>query len=57
MRSAALSAWTSAQRNVVVASFQGWTLGAFDFFLLVFVLRDIAQEFGSEVSNVTVRSC
>src|SRR6202011_4979642 len=49
----ALSGWTNQQRNVVIASFLGWTLDAFDFFLLVFVLKDIAQEFGTEISDVT----
>src|ERR1700688_4684511 len=49
----ALSGWTSAQRHVVAASFLGWTLGAFDFFLLVFVLKDIAAEFGTDVKEVT----
>src|SRR5260370_32097015 len=53
MRIAALTGWTSEQRSVVVASFLGWTLDAFDFFLLVFVLKDIAQEFGTDISNVT----
>ena len=46
--------WTGAQRNVVIASFLGWTLDAFDFFLLVFVLKDIAQEFGTGIESVTV---
>src|SRR5574338_1726923 len=32
--------------HAVVASFLGWTLVAFDFFLVVFVLPDIAKEFG-----------
>src|SRR5512138_2038316 len=32
--------------HAVVASFLGWTLDAFDFFLVVFVLTDIAKEFG-----------
>src|ERR1700739_4651458 len=50
---AALSGWTSAQRHVVAASFLGWTLDAFDFFLLVFVLQDIAAEFGTGIPNVT----
>src|SRR6202050_5347101 len=50
----ALSGWTSAQRHVVAASFLGWTLDAFDFFLLVFVLKDIATEFHTDISNVTV---
>jgi SHS family lactate transporter-like MFS transporter len=50
---AALSDWTREQKSVVLASFLGWTLDAFDFFLLVFVLKDIAQEFHTEISNVT----
>lgn len=33
------------QRNAFIASFLGWTLDAFDFFLLVFVLKDVAAEF------------
>jgi SHS family lactate transporter-like MFS transporter len=53
MRIAALNGWTGEQRSVVIASFLGWTLDAFDFFLLVFVLKDIAQEFGTEISAVT----
>ena len=53
MRIAALSGWTAEQRSVVIASFLGWTLDAFDFFLLVFVLKDIAQEFGTAISAVT----
>jgi SHS family lactate transporter-like MFS transporter len=53
VRIAALSGWTAEQRSVVIASFLGWTLDAFDFFLLVFVFKDIAQEFGTEISDVT----
>jgi SHS family lactate transporter-like MFS transporter len=53
MRIEALSGWTREQRSVVIASFLGWALDAFDFFLLVFVLKDIAQEFGTEISHVT----
>src|SRR3984893_18146761 len=48
----ALSGWTNQQRSVVIASFLGWTLDAFDFFLLVFVLQDIAQDFHTEISEV-----
>src|ERR1700748_3117863 len=48
----ALSGWTTEQKHVVAASFLGWSLDAFDFFLLVFVLKDIAQEFGTDISNV-----
>jgi MFS transporter, SHS family, lactate transporter len=53
MKIAALVGWTSQQRSVVIASFLGWTLDAFDFFLLVFVIRDIAGEFKVDISAVT----
>ncbi len=49
----ALSGWTSEQKHVVAASFLGWALDAFDFFLLVFVLKDIAAEFDTDIANVT----
>jgi len=44
---------SSAQRHVVIASYLGWTLDAFDFFLVVFVFRRIAGDFGTDVKNVT----
>src|SRR4051812_18147142 len=47
------SSWTSEQKHVVAATYLGWTLDAFDFFLLVFVLKDIAAEFHTEISSVT----
>jgi len=53
MRIAALSGWTSEQRHVVVACFLGWALDAFDFFLMVFILKDIAQEFNTQITDVT----
>jgi MFS transporter, SHS family, lactate transporter len=53
MRIAALSGWTSEQKHVVAASFLGWSLDAFDFFLLVFVLKDIAQDFKTQITDVT----
>jgi len=53
MRIEALSGWTSDQRHVVAATFLGWTLDAFDFFLLVFVLKDIAKEFDTHIEDVT----
>lgn len=53
MRIAALSGWTSEQKHVVAASFLGWSLDAFDFFLLVFVLKDIAQDFNTKITDVT----
>jgi MFS family permease len=54
MAIAALSGATSEQKHVVTASFLGWSLDAFDFFLLVFVLKDIAEEFQTDISNVTL---
>jgi MFS transporter, SHS family, lactate transporter len=54
MRIAALSGWTSEQKHVVAATFLGWSLDAFDFFLMVFVLEDISQEFNTEITNVTI---
>jgi MFS transporter, SHS family, lactate transporter len=40
------------QRNAVVASYLGWTLDAFDFFILVFVLKDVAKAFATDVAVV-----
>jgi len=45
--------WTRTQRHVVIASFLGWMLDAFDFFLVVFVLKRIADDFGTDVKSVT----
>src|ERR1700730_13126750 len=50
----ALKGWSPAQKNVVIASYLGWTLDAFDFFLLVFVLKDVTKEFGVEESHVAL---
>jgi len=36
----------------ILAAFLGWTLDAFDFFLLTFLLKDIAEEFGVETPAV-----
>ncbi len=49
----ALKGWTRAQRHALLASYLGWTLDAFDFFLLVFVISDVAHEFGVSIEAVT----
>ena len=54
MQTTALSGWTREPRHVVAATFLGWSLDAFDYFLLVFVLKDISQEFHTEITNVTI---
>ncbi|MEO8455133.1 MAG: MFS transporter [Sphingomicrobium sp.] len=43
-----------SQRSAIWASYLGWTLDAFDFFLLAFMLSAIAKEFGTDVKAVTV---
>jgi SHS family lactate transporter-like MFS transporter len=43
---------TNAQKRTVLAAYLGWTLDAFDFFLLTFVIKDIAKEFGVGVPEV-----
>jgi SHS family lactate transporter-like MFS transporter len=45
--------WSPTQRHIVLASFLGWMLDAFDFFLVVFVLKRLADDFGTDVKNVT----
>ena len=42
-----LRALTPSQRSAVLASYLGWTVDAFDFFTLVLVMDDIAEEFGA----------
>jgi SHS family lactate transporter-like MFS transporter len=43
---------TGEQKKTVLAAYLGWMLDAFDFFLLTFLLKDIAKEFGVEVPAV-----
>jgi len=43
----------STQRHTVLASFLGWTLDAFDYFLLVFVMPEIARDFHVGITEVT----
>ncbi len=44
---------TSNQRNAVISAYLGWTLDAFDFFILVFVIKDVAAEFAVSITDVT----
>ena len=43
----------SQPKHVVAACYLGWTLDAFDFFILIFVLRKVAATFGTEVTPIT----
>jgi len=49
-----LKGWTSQQKHTVAASYLGWTLDAFDFFLMVFVIKDVAKEFGVDREAVAL---
>jgi len=40
------------QRNAVLAGFLGWTLDAFDFFILTLVIDDIAASFGRKRPDI-----
>jgi SHS family lactate transporter-like MFS transporter len=44
----------SDQRNALLASFLGWTLDAFDFFVLTFLITDIAKAFGKSRPDVAL---
>jgi MFS transporter, SHS family, lactate transporter len=46
-------AWSPVHSRVVIASFLGWMLDAFDFFLVVFVLKRLAIDFGTDITEVT----
>jgi len=48
-----LRALTPVQRNAFLAAYLGWTLDAFDFFILVFVIPDVAKDFKVEKTAVT----
>src|SRR5579864_5512318 len=42
------------QRNAVLAGFLGWTLDAFDFFILTLVVDDIAHAFGKSRPQIAL---
>ena len=44
---------TPVQRNTFIACFLGWTLDAFDFFILVFCVSALATQFQTKVSAIT----
>jgi MFS transporter, SHS family, lactate transporter len=46
--------WNSDALNAVMASFLGWALDAFDFFVLVFVLSKAAKEFNVSLDKMTL---
>jgi SHS family lactate transporter-like MFS transporter len=44
---------TAAQRNTFIACFLGWSLDAFDFFILVFCVNALAHQFHASVSEIS----
>src|SRR4051812_47583252 len=44
---------TRSQKSAILASYLGCTLDAFDFFLMVFMLKAIAAEFGTAIGPVS----
>src|ERR1019366_5652432 len=52
MNSTSNPGWTKSQRKVVIAAYLGWTLDAFDFFLMVFMFKDISAELHSSMQVV-----
>jgi SHS family lactate transporter-like MFS transporter len=51
--SAADAPLNRVQKTTILASYLGWTLDAFDFFLLVFVMTAIAHDFGRDIRAVS----
>ena len=43
---------TGPQTHVILAAFLGWTLDAFDFFIMAFVLREVAATFAAPIGSV-----
>jgi SHS family lactate transporter-like MFS transporter len=43
---------TSDQRNSFIAALLGWTMDAFDYFIVVFVYADIARDFGVSLTRM-----
>jgi SHS family lactate transporter-like MFS transporter len=42
------------QKNAVLAGFLGWTLDAFDFFILTFVLSTVAKDFNKSIPEMAL---
>src|SRR3954464_7278345 len=42
------------QRNAFLAAWLGWAMDAFDYFLLVFVISDLAKDFDTSKTKIAV---
>lgn len=45
---------TADERNALIAGYAGWTLDAFDFFILTFTLGAVAKDFGRSIPAVAL---
>jgi hypothetical protein len=45
------------QRHAFTAAFLGWTMDAFDYFIVVLVYADIAKDFGVSLTPLIVDVC
>jgi SHS family lactate transporter-like MFS transporter len=54
MSAAQTSRLTAKQLNTVIACYLGWTLDAFDFFILILVFPDVAKEFGADNKTLSI---
>ena len=48
------SGLTRDQRNAFFAAWLGWAMDAFDYFLLVFVISDVAKDFDTTKTKVAI---
>ena len=48
----AVKGWTPVQRRTVAAAYLAWTLDAFDYFLLVYVIKDVAAQFATTITAI-----
>ena len=53
MNGLGLGGLTRPQKTAIWASYLGWTLDAFDYFLMVFMLKAIAAEFGASIEQIS----
>jgi MFS transporter, SHS family, lactate transporter len=54
MLRAQASGLTKDQRNAFLAAWLGWAMDAFDYFLLVFVITEVADDFHTDKTHVAV---
>ncbi len=54
MALSALKGWTANQKHVVTASYLAWTFDAFDFFVLTFVMGDVAKQFDVTIPAIAL---